>query len=76
MGIDAKASAQGKEVEAATKISAAMFCENHNRLCYLTINGTCAVYGPTMLKEHSIMLVSTSVVSYSTPELRRFEGSR
>ncbi len=50
MGIDAKASAQGKEVEAATKISAAMFCENHNRLCYLTINGTCAVYGPTMLK--------------------------
>ncbi len=58
MGIDAKASAQAKQVDAAAKISAAMFCQIHNRLCYLTINGLCAVYGPAMLKEHSVLLVS------------------
>lgn len=59
MGIDAKASAQAKELDAATKISAAMFCQNHGRLCYDTITGGCSVYSPAMLKEHSVMLVST-----------------
>lgn len=75
MGIDAKASAQAKQLDAGAKISAAFACASHSgRLCYPSIKGGCSVYTPTMVTEHTALLVSSSfLISSHALTLSRLE---